>query len=245
MKRSILSFFLLLSAVTFSFADNQWPSPQGYVNDLAQVIPADQKQTLENFLGQVEQQTGSQIAVVTIPSVDGGDIDGAAVDLFKKWGIGQKGKDNGVLILAAIQDRKMRIEVGYGLESVITDGTAGDIIRENIRPQFRQGDYGGGLTSGAAEVAQLIAQSEGVTLNGQIPVDPDQGRGAHLIGELIVLGVFLLFIIITRGWGLFFGGGFYGGGRWGGGGFGGSSGGGGFGGFGGGGSGGGGASGGW
>ncbi len=244
MKKSFISLFLFFSTVVLSFAANQWPSPQGYVNDFAQVIPGDQKQTLESFLGQVEQQTGSQIAVVTVPTVEGADIDGAAADLFKTWGIGKKGKDNGVLILVSVQDHKMRIEVGYGLEPVITDGIAGDIIRQEMRPSFRQGDYGQGLTNGVLAVAQLIAQSEGVTLTGQVPAQT-QDNGDHVWLEFIVFGLFLLFIILTRGWGLFLGGGGFYGGGWGGGGFGGSGGGGGFGGFGGGGSGGGGASGGW
>jgi uncharacterized protein len=245
MQKLFLSLFILFSFVPLTFGDQKWPAYQGYVNDFAQVIPADQKQILENFLGQVEQQTGSQIAVVTVPNVDNADIDVAAVDLFKAWGIGQKGKDNGVLILAAIQDRRMRIEVGYGLESVITDGTSGDIIRQYLRPSFRQGDYGQGLTDGATAVAQLIAQSEGITLTGQVPESKPQDRSPHLLAKLIVIGIFVLFILLTRGWGLFFGGGGFYGGGWGGGGFGGSGGSGGFGGFGGGGSGGGGASGGW
>jgi uncharacterized protein len=238
----IKSFFLILFLFTSLVSAGQiWPKPQGYVNDLAQVIPADQSQTLEGFLTLVEQQTGAQIAVVTIPSVDGGDVDGAAVDLFKAWGIGKKGKDDGVLILTSIQDRRVRIEVGYGLEAVITDGTAGDIIRDYMTPYFKQGDYGQGLTNGAVAAAQLIAKSEGVTLNGQIPVAEKQnGSGINWI----FIVIFILFILLTRGRGLFLGG-FYGGGWGGGGGFGSGGGGGGFGGFSGGGSGGGGASGSW
>ncbi len=248
MKKTLALFFILAMITALSSAADKWPSPQGYVNDFANVVPADQKQTLESFLTQVEQQTGSQIAVVTTPSVDEGDIDGAAADLFKKWGIGQKGKDNGILILASIQDHKMRIEVGYGLEAVITDGQAGEIIRQYMRPNFKQGDYGQGLSQGAAAVAQMIAASEGVTLNDQIQLQTPVPQGGSNIGFWIQVG-FVLFIILfnvffrahRRG---FWGGGYYDG--WGGGGFGGSGGGGGgFGGFGGGGSGGGGASGSW
>jgi len=228
---------------TFSFAANKWPAPQGYVNDLANVISADQSQTLEAFLTEVEQKTGAQIAVVTTPSVEGADIDGAAVDLFKTWGIGKKGKDDGILILASIQDHRVRIEVGYGLEAVITDGQSGSIIRQYMTPYFKQGDYGQGLTQGAAAVAQLIAAGEGVTLDGQVAQPVSSGNGGY--GTLIEIIIFVLFFLLTsilRGRRGFYGGSFYGGG-WGGGGFGG--GGGGFGGFGGGGSGGGGASGGW
>jgi uncharacterized protein len=239
----ILLSFIFMSGV--SFAANKWPAPQGYVNDLANVIPADQSQTLEAFLTEVEQKTGAQISVVTTPSVEGADIDEAAVDLFKTWGIGKKGKDDGILILASIQDHRLRIEVGYGLEAVITDGQSGSIIRQYMTPYFKQGDYGQGLTQGAAAVAQLIAASEGVTLDGQVAQPVSSGNGGY--GTLIEIIIFVVFFILTsilRGRRGFYGGGFYGGG-WGGGGFGGGGGGGGFGGFGGGGSGGGGASGGW
>jgi uncharacterized protein len=241
--KKVFIFFLFFYASAL-LAANKWPAPQGYVNDLANVIPADQSQTLEAFLTEVEQKTGAQIAVVTTPSVEGADIDGAAVDLFKTWGIGKKGKDDGILILASIQDHRVRIEVGYGLEAVITDGQSGSIIRQYMTPYFKQGDYGQGLTQGAAAVAQLIAAGEGVTLDGQVAQPVSSGNGGYgTLIEIIIFVVFFLLTSILRGRRGFYGGGFYGGG-WGGGGFGGG-GGGGFGGFGGGGSGGGGASGGW
>ena len=242
MKKTLFLLLTLLVIGAPSFAANQWPAPQGYVNDLANVIPADQSQTLEVFLTQVEQKTGTQIAVVTTPSVEGADIDGAAVDLFKTWGIGKKGKDDGILILASIQDHRVRIEVGYGLEAVVNDGQAGSIIRQYITPYFKQGDYGQGLTQGAAAVAQLVAASEGVTLDGQIQQPVSGGNGGLGFWFEIIIVIFFILASVLRGRRGFYGGGFYGGG-WGGGGFGG--GGGGFGGFGGGGSGGGGASGGW
>jgi uncharacterized protein len=245
MKKTLFLLLTLLVVGAPSFGANKWPAPQGYVNDLANVIPADQSQTLEAFLTEVEQKTGAQIAVVTTPSVEGADIDGAAVDLFKTWGIGKKSKDDGILILASIQDHRVRIEVGYGLEVVITDGQSGSIIRQYMTPYFKQGDYGQGLTQGAAAVAQLIAASEGVTLDGQVAQSVSSGNGGYgTLIEIIIFVVFFLLTSILRGRRGFYGGGFYGGG-WGGGGFGGGGGGGGFGGFGGGGSGGGGASGGW
>lgn len=243
----LIPLMALLSTPAFPA---KWPAPVGYVNDYAHVIPADQVQGLEDFLTQVEQKTGAQITVVTVPSVEGGDIDGAAVDLFKAWGVGRKGKDDGLLLLAAIQDRKARIEVGYGLEGVITDGDAGSVLRHEVFPFFKQGDYGQGLVNGAYVLAQQIAQSKGVSLGGPasttLPGGEDGGRLGFWATIALFLFVFsLLSFLNRRSRGGFWGGGFYGGG-WGGGGFGGGGfGGGGFGGFGGGGSGGGGASGGW
>ena len=226
----------------------------GYVNDFAHVISSDQAQQIENLLSDLEQKTGAEVAVVTVDTVEGGDVDGAAVDLFKAWGIGKKGKDNGVLILAAIGDRKGRIEVGYGLESLITDGQAGSILRQDIYPFFKQKDYGQGLANGAREVGTLITGNNGVPADSQTENQESDQMGGPAISSgvafLIKAGIVLLVLIIytilggwrqRRYWGGYYGGGFGGGGWGGGGGFGG----GGFGGFGGGGSGGGGASGGW
>src|SRR5258708_5688149 len=183
-----LSLFIALPG----FAANHWPSPGGYVNDFAHVMPSDQAQSLELLLTEVEQKTGSQVAVVTVPTVEGADIDGAAVDLFKAWGIGKKGKDNGVLILAAITDHKARIEVGYGLESVLTDGQAGSILRHEVFPFFKQGNYGQGLLNGANEVAQLIAQNAGVTLDGQVQIQ----NGSSENGGLGFWGTIILFFVV-------------------------------------------------
>jgi uncharacterized protein len=248
MRKTPVLLLVLLTCPLF--AGQHWPKPTGYVNDLANVIPADQARSLESLLTEVEQKTGAQIAVVTVPKVDGADIDGAAVDLFKAWGIGKKGKDDGILILAAIQDHKARIEVGYGLEGVITDGQAGSILRNYVFPYFKKGDYGQGLSNGTNEVALIIAQSQGITLNG-LPNEFEEGPTISpglLAIILLIVFVFIIFSVIARflegGYrgGRYGGGGGWGGGGWSGGGWGG---GGGFGGFGGGGSGGGGASGSW
>ena len=248
MKKLTGFLFLFLVFPGMLPAASSWPSPTGYVNDFAGVIPEVQAQEIEGFLTELDQKTGSQVTVVTLASLDGADIDSAAVDLFKQWGIGQKKKDNGVLILAAMKDQKIRIEVGYGLEPILPDGKAGTIIRQYMVPAFKQGDYGSGLMTGSLAVAQVIAQDAGVTLTGQasdLPAGDDQNPYGHFaFWAFILLFLFIFSILSAANRGRR--GGFWGGGCWGGGGFsGGGFGGGGFGGFGGGGSGGGGASGGW
>ena len=234
MKKILFLTILLLSPLS-AFAAQTWPAAVGYVNDFARVIPADKAAALELYLRELEAKTGSQVAVVTVQTTEGGDINGAAVDLFKAWGIGKKGQDNGVLILAAIKDRHARIEVGYGLEAVITDGTAGDILRQGLIPQFKMENYGQGLTDAASMVGQLIARNAGVDLDSQAAPgrasSPEDG-GA-VVKNIIIIILVLLFIIFRIWW--FFA--FPGVRRFGGGG--------GLGGFGGGGSGGGGASGSW
>ncbi|HTC21001.1 MAG TPA: TPM domain-containing protein, partial [bacterium] len=185
--KSVFLFLSLLIGLAPGAWAARWPDPVGAVNDFAHVIPLDQAQNLESYLDDFQNKTGSAIVVVTIASADG-DVDGAAVSLFKAWGIGQKGKDNGVLILAAIKDRRARIEVGYGLEGVITDGQAGDILRQQVYPYFKQQQYGEGLGNASHALAQLIAPDA----SGQ---SQDQNQGAEGSGGVNWVKI-VLFIIL-------------------------------------------------
>jgi uncharacterized protein len=228
--------------------------PTDYVNDFAHVLDPTTVTQLDNICQQLEQKAQAQIAVVTVNSLDGSDIESYAVALYKQWGIGSKARDHGVLILLAVQGRKYRIEVGYGLEPILTDGKVGDIGREAV-PLLRQNDYNGAVLLMTSRVADVIALDAGIELTGarpQLAAQPRVPPVRQLSGkQLLILGVILLLVLLTPLRKLLFyfllfgggGGGYGGGGYSGGGGFGG--GGGGFGGFGGGSSGGGGASGSW
>jgi uncharacterized protein len=229
--------------------------PTDYVNDFAHVLDSSTIAQLDDICQQIDQKAQAQIAVVTINSLDGPDIDSYAVDLFKRWGIGSKKTDHGVLILLAVQDRKYRIEVGYGLEPILPDGKVGGFGREAV-PLLRQNNYAGALLLMTSRVAEVIAQDAGITLTGARPEIPEQPqerpRKGLSPGGMVLLAIIVLLVLFVPPlrrmlfWLLLFSGGGGGGGRGGyggGGGFGG--GGGGFGGFGGGSSGGGGASGGW
>jgi uncharacterized protein len=245
-------------------------SPTGYVTDLAGVIPQDTKQRLEALGAGLDQKTGAQLAIVTVKSLDGRPIEDYAVDLFKHLGVGSKKESSGVLLLLAPNDRKYRIEVGYGIEPIINDARAGDAGRAMV-PFLRQNDYGSAVEVAAWQLAKYIADDRGVTLSGHPPARPvasnSRQRGSRLNPFAFLILLFIMFRIfawiVSRGAGprgggmsgcwwilpfLMSGGGRGGGGGgsdWGGGGFGGGGGGGGFGGFGGGSSGGGGASGSW
>ncbi len=225
--------------------------PTDYVNDFAHVLDPTTTAQLDNICLQLDQKAKAQVAVVTINTLDGSDIESYAVALYKQWGIGSKATDHGVLILLAVQDHKYRIEVGYGLEPILNDAKVGGIGREAV-PLLRQNDYNGAVSLMTSRVADVIALDAGIQLTGdrpQLPVQggqPDRGMSWK---QLLVLGVILLIVLMTPlrnvlFWILLSGmGGGGRGGYSGGGGFGG--GGGGFGGFGGGSSGGGGASGSW
>jgi uncharacterized protein len=132
------------------------PPLRGRVNDYAQILSRDLARSLENQLDQFEKQTGHQVAVLTVPTLAGEDIEGFSIRVAESWKIGQKGFDNGVILVVAPQDRQLRLEVGYGLEGILPDAVASRIIREIIVPRFRDNDYQGGITSGMDAVLKTI-----------------------------------------------------------------------------------------
>ena len=258
-------FLFLFGALGVAADDISKISPTGYVTDLAGVIPQATKQRLEALGIELEEKTGAQMAIVTVRSLDDRPVEDYAVDLFKHLGVGSKKESSGVLLLLAPNDRKYRIEVGYGVEPIINDARAGDAGRAMV-PFLKQNDFGSAVEIAAWQLAKYIADEKGVTLSGQPPArraaNASQRRGSPISPFAFLLILFIIFrilgSIISRGTGgrgggmsgcwwllpFLMGGGGRGGGSWGGGGgFGG--GGGGFGGFGGGSSGGGGASGSW
>src|SRR5437588_3428101 len=166
--------------------------PTDYVNDFAGVLSKSTIDQLDDICRQIDQKAHGQIAVVTIKSLDGSDIESYAVELFKKWGIGSKASDHGVLILLAVQDRKYRIEVGYGLEPILPDGKVGGFGREAV-PLLKLGNYRGALLLMTSRVADVIAQDAGITLSGarpEIPAQPQEqpGRGISP-GGMVVLAI--------------------------------------------------------
>jgi uncharacterized protein len=243
-------------------AQNPLPRLTRPVNDFAGVVDQASATEMDRRIRALQKATGDAIVVVTTDTVAPfATIDELAVELYENHGqgIGEKGKDNGALIVVAVTDRRVRVEVGYGLEEFITDGFAGE-TRDAMLAYFRQGQYGPGLLAGATKLINRVADRRGVDLDlpRDDPAEPDAGVP---IGQLIMLALIAYFILSTvrrrrpqrrywgrgpwSGWNS--GVGPFGGGPWGGGfgGFGGGRSGGGFGGFGGGRSGGGGASGGW
>jgi uncharacterized protein len=264
--RLLVAFCLVFAfACAAAAEDLKKIHPTGYVTDLAGAIQADTKTRLEALCTEVEQKTGAQMAIVTVHSLEGQSIENYAVDLYKQLGVGGKHDNRGVLLLVSPDERKYRIEVGYGLEPVINDARAGDTGRAMV-PFLRSGDFSSAIETAAWQLAKYIADDRGVTLSGQPPVRQIQRRDERSRGGIpiwLIIGIFLLIWFMSRSsgggrggggwwiWPLLSGWGGGGRGGWGGGGFGGSgwggggSGGGGFGGFGGGSSGGGGASGGW
>lgn len=166
LARTALRLPLLLGvAFLAGAADFGALKPRGYVSDFAGVLPEPAVRQLNEYLGRVEQSTGAQIAIVTIPTLDGEPIEDVATLLFERWGIGKKGKDEGALFLLSINDRKSRLEVGYGLEPILPDGSAGALLRE-MRPALRAGNYAAALATATASLGERIARAKGVEIAG-------------------------------------------------------------------------------
>src|SRR5580700_43168 len=186
--------------------------PTDYVNDFAHVLDQNTVAQLDNICQQIDQKAHAQIAVVTIKSLDGSDIESYAVDLFKKWGIGSKATDRGVLILLATQDHRYRIEVGYGLEPILPDGKVGAIGREAV-PLLRQNDFNGAVMLMTTRVAEVIAQDAGIQLTGAPQPTPQaqQPSTGLSIGGIIAIIIIALIVLFTPlgrllFWGLLLGG---------------------------------------
>lgn len=258
----IFSFSILISAQV------NYPSPTNYkyINDYSNILNSNEIETIVSLGKELEDKTGAQSIVVIIDTTDNIPIENYSINLFRSWGIGQKAKDNGLLILVAIKDRKWRVEVGRGLEGVIPDALSNRVMESLATDDFKNDNYGSGIIKSYSTFNDLIAEEYGVTLskslNIEIPKESNRQDSSSIFDAIpigIILVLLILDIIFNRGriirtifkilfWSSFFGrrggpGGRGSGGSGGFGGFGGS--GGGFGGFGGGSSSGGGSSGSW
>lgn len=158
-----------------AWADVPALKPRGYTNDFAGALSQSAIARTDRLAGEVERKTGAQIAVVVVRTLDGEPIENYANTLARRWGIGRK-DNRGVLLLLAIEDRRNRLEVGYGLEPILPDGRVGSILR-SLRPHLRQGDYDGAVWLAVGQLAGVIAEASGVTLEDQnLPRPPPERR---------------------------------------------------------------------
>ncbi|MCK5450582.1 MAG: TPM domain-containing protein [Candidatus Omnitrophica bacterium] len=251
----VFSLFCILfsSAILAGAAESIPARGQDYVSDFAGLLSNSDKITITKFAAELEKKTTAQIAVVTMKTTQPETIQGFSVRLFDQWKIGQKGKDNGVLLLMAVNDRKAWITTGYGLEGAIPDVIANKIVQDVMIPYFKRGQYGEGILKGAISVISLVAKEYDVEITGyETQVYQSVHRKKSALEIIFTIVFFILIIGMRTGFlGYFLMGSMIGGrrrgGYWYGAGSGGSGGGfsGGFGGFGGGMTGGGGGGGGW
>jgi len=155
MRQTLVSLFILLLFCSPAAALDV-PKATGYVNDNAGILSSTVRLKLEQFLENFEASDSTQITLLTIPTLDGEPLGDYSLKVFETWKLGQEGKDNGALLLVAKAEKKIRIEVGYGLEGRLTDLLAGRIIDNEISPKFKQGDFDGGIVAGIVGIAQAV-----------------------------------------------------------------------------------------
>jgi uncharacterized protein len=196
--------FACLGFVPCRGADRSGPGldrvrPQGHVSDFAGVIPDGVRRQMETLAAELKAKAAAEMAIVTLPSLEGGQIDDVANRLYEKWGIGDRKTDRGVLILAAMQDRKIRVEVGYGLEPLLPDARCGRILDEFVIPQIRAGRQADGLYAGASAIARVIAEDSRVSLEAvpaRTPAAPP--ASSPFAGAFQLLFLIVAVIVVLR-----------------------------------------------
>ena len=197
--RTCLPLAVLLAWSTAGWAvDWKTLRPQGYVSDFAHVIDPASNTQLEAFGAKLQQATAVQIALVTIPSLEGEPIEDVANTLARAWGVGQKGTNEGILLLLAIRDRRSRLEIGYGLEPILPDGLDGSILRE-MRPALRQQQYGEAMMAAAQTLGAAIAKAKGVSLDATLPRRIHATPSDSIPWPLVIGAVFLILWLARSG----------------------------------------------
>ncbi len=192
---------LLASAWAAPAAAKEVPYLSGRIVDEADMIPPDEEQRLDQKLQELEKATGDQVAVLTVQSLEGDPLEDYSMRVAQTWKLGEKGKDNGVLLLIAKDNRKLRIEVGYGLEPQLTDAQAGRIIRNVITPRFKAGDFGGGVEAGVDAIAGTLRGEPGAIPEDTGPANDLGVGGRFMMGGIffLVVGIFSMIALFGKG----------------------------------------------
>ena len=193
--RKLFSYLLIFLALS-AFADDI-PGYSGYVNDYAGVISEKDKASMEDVAKEVEEKTGAQIAVLTVRTMTPyTSIDDFSMAVAEKWKVGEKGKDTGIIIVLAMEERKIRIDVGYGLEGIFNDARVGRIMDNIIIPYFRGGDFSAGLRRGMFKIADTIGTEMNVELDERTKMQDNTftERLCMLIFFIIFVSIFLMMI---------------------------------------------------
>lgn len=191
--RAVLALAIALAIIPARAFSLEVPAMRGPVNDLARVMTADERTALESYLVATSEQTGVQVAILTVESLEGEPIESYSLRVAEAWKLGQADKDNGALIVVAMEDRAIRIEVGYGLEESLTDAKCGLIIRSVIAPAFRRGEYGEGIAEAARNVVGIATENaEIVSVNVRNPESDGSESGGFGVGAVI----FVIFVIL-------------------------------------------------
>ncbi|MDT7933915.1 MAG: TPM domain-containing protein [Sphingomonadaceae bacterium] len=177
-------------------AEPSFPKLEGRVTDAANIIPAGSRAELDAKLRMFEAQTGRQFVVATIPDLQGYDIADYGYQLGRAWGIGQRGQNNGILLIVAPNERRIRIEVGYGLEGDLPDAVASSIVRNDIRPRFKAGDLPGGISAGVDAVLKQLQLPPDQRAAAAARAASEEHRSARSSGPGVGTGLVILLILV-------------------------------------------------
>jgi len=198
-KSALIITIFILQTFFLQAQSNNLPLPMGYVSDYAGIISSDDKYAIEALGEEVKQKSGAEIAILTIKTIEPyASIDEYANEVMSKWGIGEKGKDNGVLIVLSIDERVIRIEVGYGLEGAITDGHAGSIMDKYMIPYFRNNDFSTGLLEGYRAVSVTVAKEYNFEISGLDDRQYNNNEANYSFEFFGSLGFFILIFLFGR-----------------------------------------------
>jgi uncharacterized protein len=190
----LLLLALLLCIAPAFAADPTYPALSGRVVDDANIIAPDARQHIADKIKAHEDKTSDQIVVATVPSLQGLTIEDFANGLFRHWQLGQKAKNNGVLLIVAPKERKVRIEVGYGLEGALTDALSKVIITTAIAPKFKTGDFAGGIEAGVDAIVTILA-GDAEEWQRRAEVRSDESSPVEDIAVLVAMVLIFLFIV--------------------------------------------------
>jgi len=196
-NRRIVLFFLVLAV--FSLEAQSIPSLKGPVVDQAGILSSREMNEISGFILQLEASSSAQVAVLTVPDLQGYSIEEFSLKAAETWKLGQADRDNGVLVLMAVEEKKVRIEVGYGLEGDLTDAKSGFIIRERILPQFRKGNFGQGLYEGVASIAGVITSTADITSEElEKYKKTESGSGSGIPFNFLIFILIYFFSVLRR-----------------------------------------------
>ncbi|WP_273757083.1 YgcG family protein [Bartonella sp. MM73XJBT] len=193
------ALYLVIVLGNVAYAQSKFPPLTGYVNDVAHLLDNATKQNLTEKLAELEEKAGDQIVIVTLPTLSGSDIETYSNALFRRWGIGQKQINNGVLLVIAPNEREMRIEVGYGLEGVLTDALSAVIINSFVLPNFREGNYQKGIVEAVHAIISVITENDSdfsIRIKEKANIVEAQRKQAEKEEMIASAIIFLIFFIM-------------------------------------------------
>lgn len=200
LRRSLLlALLLMLPGSLWAQSTPAFPELTGRVVDQAEMLSPEMEARLSQMLQAHEQASTEQVVVVTLPNLQGFPIEDFGNQLGRHWGIGQEGEDNGALLIVARDERKVRIEVGYGLEGRLTDADSSVIINRVITPAFRQGDFQAGIVNGAAAMIQVLGGEPMAAPQAQQPVALQEKPKAGMVALVFIIMMAVVFFIGSRG----------------------------------------------